>query len=49
LYDSTSTTLTMGEFMLMEFIRLGCIETDQIDTIKAKFEKLVWMNSCMYI
>eukprot|EP01036_Dinobryon_divergens_P028308 gene28308-37239_t len=34
LSSSTSTTLTMGEFILMEFIRLGCINADQIDTIK---------------
>ena len=41
----------MGGFILMEFIRLGCIDAGQIDTIKARFEILVCMcmHTCMNV
>lgn len=37
LSNRTSTTLTMGEFILLEFMRLGCINADEIETIRGKF------------
>ena len=41
----------MCGFILMELIRLGCIDADQINTIKAKFEMLVCMcmHTCMNV
>jgi hypothetical protein len=40
LSNSTSTTLTMGEFILLEFMRLGRVDADQIDKIRDRFLKL---------
>ena len=36
----TSKTLTMGEYMLLEFMRLGYISHHQIDSIVKKFKEL---------
>lgn len=40
LSHSTSTTLNMGEFILLSFMRLGHIDKHQIDVIRAKFLEL---------
>jgi len=36
----TSTTLSMGEFILLEFMRMGCIEAEEIESIRAKFVEM---------
>lgn len=44
LSDNTSTTVSMGEFILLELMRFGCADAEQILQIRSKFMELDQKN-----